>query len=141
MYNNGMPLRLDITPELESQLCEEAAKYGLDTSEYIVQTLQSQLAQTQSSDAPHLSETETRLLQKINEGLPPETWQHYNTLIEKRQAETLTPDEHTTLIRLSDRIEELNARRMEHLAELARLRRVSLSALMQQLGITAPPHV
>ncbi len=131
-----MALTLDITPELESQLCEEAAKRGLDPSEYIVQTLQSQLAQTQSPDAPRLSETETHLLQKINEGLPPETWQYYNTLIEKRQAETLTPDEHATLIGLSNRIEELNARRIEHLAELARLRQISLSALMQQLGIT-----
>lgn len=75
-------------------------------------------------------------IQKINEGLPPETWQHYNTLIEKRQSETLTPDEHATLIGISDRIEELNARRMEYLAELARLRRIPLSAFMQQLGIT-----
>jgi hypothetical protein len=135
-----MTLRLDITPELESQLCEEAAKYGLDTSEYIVQTLQSQLAQTQSRHTRRLSQTETQLLQKINEGLPPETWQHYNQLIEKRQTETLTPDEHETLIEISDRIEELNARRMEHLAELARLRRISLSAVMQQLGITSPPY-
>lgn len=132
-----MTLTLNITPELESQLSEEAAKNGLEPSEYIVQTLQSRLLQTQSPNAPCLSETETRLLQQINEGLPPETWQHYNELIEKRQAETLTPDEHAALIGLSDRIEELNACRMEHLAELARLRQTSLSALMQQLGITA----
>ena len=135
-----MTLRLDITPELESQLSEEAAKRGLEPSEYIVQTLQSRLAQPQSSDAPRLSETETQLLQKINEGLQPETWQHYNKLIEKRQAETLTPDEHETLIGISDRIEELNARRLEHLAEFARSRGTSLSAVMKQLGITAPPY-
>ncbi len=135
-----MTLRLDITPELESQLSEEAAKRGLEPSEYIVQTLQSRLAQPQSSDAPRLSETETQLLQKINEGLQPETWQDYNKLIEKRQAETLTPDEHETLIGISDRIEELNARRLEHLAEFARSRGTSLSAVMKQLGITAPPY-
>lgn len=135
-----MTLRLEITPELESQLRAEATKHGLEPDAYVVQALQSQLAQTQSPKTPHLSETETRLLQTINEGLPPETWQHYNKLIEKRQAETLTPDEHKTLVELSDRIEELNARRIEHLAELARLRQTSLSALMQQLGITAPPY-
>jgi len=61
-----------------------------------------------------------------------------NELIAKRRAETLTPDEHAALIALSDQIEDLNARRVECLAELARLRQLSLSELMQQLGLKLP---
>jgi predicted ATPase len=81
------------------------------------------------------------LLQQINQGLPQETWQRYHELIDKRRAESLTPDEHATLIALSDQIEELNARRVGYLVELARLRQTPLEALMQQLGIQTLPYV
>jgi hypothetical protein len=82
-----------------------------------------------------LSREEAALLQQINKGLPEEVWQRYRALVARRRAETLTPEEHKELIELSDRMEEVNARRMEHLVELARLRRMSLEAVMQQLGI------
>jgi len=136
-----MTLTIDITPELEAQLREEAAKRGLDAREYIVKTLREHLRQTQNQRAPSLPEAEAGLLQKINEGLPPEIWRRYDELFAKRRAETLTPEEQNTLIALSDQIEELNARRIEYLVELARLRQTSLPALMQELGIKAPPYV
>ena len=135
-----MVLTIEITPELESQVREQAKQQGLGADEYVVNILQEHLRHTQQHDARRLSETESRLLQQINEGLPPEMWRRYNELTAKRRAETLTPDEHAALIALSDQIEELNAHRLESLAELARLRQISLSELMQQLGIKAPPH-
>lgn len=84
---------------------------------------------------------ETTLLQKINQGLPLATWQRYHELVAKRRAETPTPEEHAGLIALSNQIEEAHARRMEYLVELARLRQISLEALMEQLGIKTPEYV
>ena len=136
-----MTLTIDITPQLESQLRKAAAKQGLDASEYVINTLQEHLRHAQNDGTPHLTEREFCLLQQINLGLPEETWQHYHELIAKRRAETLTPDEQATLIEISDQIEKLNVNRVKHLVELARLRKVSLSALMQQLGIEALSYV
>lgn len=131
-----MTLTLDIQPELEAQLQAEAAKAGLDTNTFILNALGERLHQRQTGALPpHVSREEAELLQKINAGLPEEVWQRYRALIGKRRAETLTPEEHTELIALSDQIEEANARRIEHLAELARLRNTSLEDLMQQLEI------
>lgn len=135
-----MALTIEITPELESQVREQAEQQGLGAGEYVVNILQEHLRHTHRLDAPYLPEREGRLLQQINEGLSPDMWRRYNELIAKRRAEILTPDEHAALIALSDQIEELNARRIECLAALARLRQTSLSALMQQLGITTPPY-
>jgi hypothetical protein len=103
--------------------------------------LEEHVRHIQRRSIPCLREDEAHLLQQINQGLPQETWQRYHELIDKRRAESLTPDEHATLIALSDQIEELNARRVGYLVELARLRQTPLEALMQQLGIQTLPYV
>jgi hypothetical protein len=64
----------------------------------------------------------------------------YHELIEKRRAGTITTDEYTELLELTDEVETLHAQRIEHLAELARLRGISLAEVMQQLGIQTPPN-
>ncbi len=136
-----MMLTINITPALEAQLRDEAAKEGLDADAYIVQTLEERLRHPQDRRPPCLAEAEARLLQQINQGLPQEMWQRYHELLDKRREERLTPDEQAALIVLSDHIEEVNAHRIEHLVELARLRQTSLETLMQHLGIKAPPYV
>jgi hypothetical protein len=83
----------------------------------------------------YLPREEVRLLEKINEGLSPETWQRYRALKAKRDAATLTPEEHAELIALSDMIEAWNVRRLEFVAELARLREVPFPELVRQLGL------
>jgi len=135
-----MTLTIEINPDLEKQLRDLAAKAGLEPGDYVVNTLREWLSQAHQTQAPHLAEIESELLQQINEGLPQEVWQCYNELVEKRRRETLTPDEHAALIKLSDEIEGANARRFEKLVELAELRRVSLEDLMRELGIKAPAH-
>jgi hypothetical protein len=75
------------------------------------------------------------LLEKINEGLSAQTWQRYHELKAKRDAATLTPEEHAELIVLSDAIEAWNVRRLELVAELARLREVPFPELVRQLGL------
>ena len=135
-----MTLTIEISPELESQVREQAAQHGLSADEYVVNVLRQYLRETERTKASCLPETEARLLEQINEGFPPDWWRHYDELTEKRRTETLTPEEQTTLISLSDQIEELNARRIQHLIELARLRQTSLPELMEQLGIKPPPY-
>lgn len=91
--------------------------------------------------APSLPQAEAELLLKINQGAPSEIQRRYDELIGKRRAESLTSDEYEDLLRLTDQIEKLEARRMEYLAELARRRRTSLAELMENLGIRPPAHV
>ena len=90
--------------------------------------------------APSLPPRESELLARINEGLPQRVADRYQELIGKRQAASLTSEEYAELLRLTDEVEELNAERIKHLAELARLRKTSLSNLMTELGIQTPPN-
>src|SRR5262245_37038433 len=69
--------------------------------------------------APCLSQPEAELLQNINRGLPEAARQRYADLMAKRDEETLTPEEHAELLRLTDQAERLQAERMESLVALA----------------------
>ena len=90
--------------------------------------------------APSLPRAESELLLKINQGASPDVQKRYGKLIAKRRAETLTPDEYDELLRLTEQTEALEARRVEYLAELARLRNTTLAALMKDLGIRKPAY-
>lgn len=91
--------------------------------------------------APSLTATESELLLKINQGIPTELQPQFNQLVAKRQAFLLSKAEHAELMQLSERIEQLDAERVEHLAALAKLRQRSLSEIMQDLGIQPPTCV
>lgn len=90
--------------------------------------------------APSLSSQETNLLSKINRGLPPDFIAQYQALVQKRRAGALSTAEQEELLRLSDQVEHFEAERVRALAELASLRGTSLSRLMAELGIQAPPN-
>jgi hypothetical protein len=90
--------------------------------------------------APSLRQSETKLLRKINRGLPPTIQQRYNDLTVKRREETLTPAEHDELLTLIDRIERADAERAQALTNLAQLREVPVTALMTELGIQPPSY-
>jgi hypothetical protein len=90
--------------------------------------------------APGLPLEEAELLLKINRGIPPETRARYDELVAKREAETLTPEEHEELLGLVEQVESLQAERVEHLTRLTRLRGISLGALMDDLGIRRTDH-
>jgi preprotein translocase subunit SecA len=85
--------------------------------------------------APSLSKEESRLLEKINQGLPPELQQRYDELTARRQAETMTSAEHQELLALIDRIERADVERVQALTELAQRRGISVVKLMAELGI------
>ena len=76
---------------------------------------------------------EIDLLRRIYRELPHEVADRYRMLMEKRRAETLTEAEHAELIRLTDQSEQLQAERIKSLAELAHLRRIPLTKLVEDL--------
>ena len=84
---------------------------------------------------------EAQLLHKINQGIEEELRTQYQTLRAKKEAETLTLPEYNTLIQLSNQIEQFGAQRLEALANLAQLRSISLSELMETLGIQPVTYV
>jgi len=88
-----------------------------------------------------LPQTEAELLLKINQGIPSNIQRDYKELVAKRDDEILTEDEHQQLLQLTEGIEKIQAQRIENLAELSRLRGISLTALMENLGIHATNHV
>ena len=137
-----MIITIEIAPDLEQQLRQEAARAGLTPDAYIMQAVQERLTQTshRHHSAPRLSPEEAQLLAKINLGLSPAEWERYHALVARRKAEILTPDEQTELIALSDRLEEANAQRIGYLAELARVRHTTLDAVMSELGLMPESH-
>src|SRR5437879_3741217 len=62
--------------------------------------------------APRLSTSESDLLLIINRGLPEDLQRRYRELIAKRGQQTLSPEEQSELLRLSDQVEQLEAERL-----------------------------
>lgn len=91
--------------------------------------------------APSLPKREAELLLAISEGLPEDDQRRYDELTAKSLDETLTPKEERSLLSLIKRSEANQARRIELLSELARLRGVSLVTLMADLGIGTPEPI
>jgi hypothetical protein len=87
-----------------------------------------------------LSEREAELLFKINRGLPPAAQRRLNELIDKRRAEAISAKELRELKKLTDQIVKSDAKRLELLTELARLRNVPLRKLIKRLGLKPVPH-
>lgn len=90
--------------------------------------------------APHLDPEESKLLARVNAGLPADLKSRLAVLQKKRDTGSLTDAEAEELLTLSDRVEQLHAERLEALADLAKLRGTTLTALMDQLGIRFPDN-
>lgn|SRR5262249_22557594 len=98
------------------------------------------IALTAARRAPHLKPEESKLVARINEGLPEDLKSRLACLEDKRDEGSLTEEESSELLSLSDRAERLHAERLEALSELARLRGTTLPALMEKLGIRFPEN-
>ncbi len=125
-----MNLSLDLSPELEERLREKAASAGINPQACAVKLLESQLTETQLSEV-----SETDLLLQATRGLPESIWQRYHELMDLRQAEQLSSDEHEELKRLTSTVESAHVRRLEFVAELAKRRGVGLREMMDELGL------
>lgn len=89
---------------------------------------------------PTLSQRESELLMKINEGLPPALQERLSELVAKRRAEIISAKELRELKKLTGQVEKLDAERLGLLTELAFLRRVPVRKLIKQLGLKPVPH-
>lgn len=81
------------------------------------------------------SDKETKLIHKINfvfESFPSQRYEELNT---KFKSNTLTKDEYEELLKLSDKSEMLNSKRLEYITEVANIRRQTLEEVMHNLGI------
>lgn len=83
----------------------------------------------------------SELIVKINQSIPESIQHRFNDLIAKRQSLVLTDAEQAELIDLTEQIEDLDVKRIEYLAQLAQLRKRSLSEVMQDLNIQPPACV
>lgn len=90
--------------------------------------------------APSIPNTEVQLLTQINQGLSAQEQARWTQLEQKRQAETLRPEEHQELLKLNDQMEQLNVVRIQALTKLAFIRQISITTLMQNLGIRTPNY-
>ena len=79
------------------------------------------------------------LLRKINQTLLPETMmERYVVLQEKMETENLPDTEYQELLTLVEQEEKIRNKRFQYLLELSQLRGVSLTELMNTLGLNMP---
>ncbi len=83
--------------------------------------------------APHLSNRESELLQKINAGYPDGITKRYEYLLSQSKKQTISTAEQEELIGTSDLFEAFDVKRIELLIELAQLRNVSLDELLENM--------
>jgi hypothetical protein len=90
------------------------------------------------AEVPHLSEQEAGLLRKINQPFPMAQQKRYELLRRNRQAKRLPATDEREFMNLTKEREQFEVERLQSLAELARLREISLPELLQVLGIKTP---
>lgn len=83
---------------------------------------------------------EAALLAKVNRGFSDAWWARYHLLLNRRNQETLTTEQHRELLRLTDQFEQREAKRLQALVQLADLRQQPLRSLMKDLGLSAKTH-
>jgi len=138
--------QVELTEEQNETLERRAASEGRSVSDLIRAGVDVVLRKADSivigeaKSVPRLSKRESELLLAINRGLPAKLAERYWILVSRRRSETLTPEEHQELLQLTDEVERLQAERIEHLAELARLRGKPLGVVMEELGIRPSPN-
>jgi hypothetical protein len=123
-------ITVDLPVEIVQQLELQAKQQGLDpqqlASDLIVEILGKQSTEKEVS--------EIDLLQRVNLGFGDEWWTLYQSLIELRQSETLTEDEHLQLIEMSDALELANVDRIKALIVIAQLRGCDVKDVMKSLN-------
>lgn len=85
--------------------------------------------------APELPKSEAGLLRNINRGMPDALQKRYRELMTSRRSETLTESEQAELLHLTNQVEKHEAERLKYFTELARIRKISLTELLDELGI------
>ncbi len=128
-----MSLTIELDDQLAQAVREIAHREGLEPRALVENAVRARVGYVK---APGTREDE--LLAAIGERLAVPVWTRYRELSTKRGEETLTPQEHEELVRLSDAIEVWHARRVELVTDLARIRSEPFPKLMERLGLASP---
>lgn len=129
---------LQQSPNLAMRLSEQSARCGIDPEWLVLLAVEDHLQRVSPIAASH---DEARLLREINQGFPEAVWLRYRELKTKRDARTLSDPKQQELRQLTNDIKLRNARRLEQVMELARLRRQPLDDVLDELGIRDPGYV
>jgi hypothetical protein len=95
------------------------------------------LSQRKQPRPETLSAEESKLIKRINRGIPVEIGNRQKQLSRKRKKQALTDAEHAELVKLTDEVERRDADRAAALLKLAKLRRTPIRRLMKLMGIHA----
>lgn len=129
-----MALTIDLPTQIENQFRKEAARHGENLESFLVKLLEQSSFLKESGKIVE-DFTESELLKKVDLDISETEWGNYRRLISLRNAECLTEKEHKNLIKLGDKIELANAKRLKYLLKLAQIRNVSIEKIMQDLNI------
>ena len=130
-----MSLVLQINPSLEKRMRQNANQKGIELNQFIVQVLELNFPEEKSKPKT-IAKHEAQMLQKIELAIPVETWERYHILRAKQQNETINAEERAEYAAANQKIEAANVQRLAALIELAKIRKVSLDEVLNQLGLT-----
>ncbi len=120
-------------------LLKDVAQMPLIELERFVQAVNGLITQKKTMDKSY---RERFLLGKINQTvLSKEKTERYRLLVQKLEAETISDDEYTEFMQLTEEEEQIRYERLTYLVELAQLRSITLPQLMEKLGLNPPAHV
>jgi hypothetical protein len=133
--NTFMSLTIQLPSLLEQQIRDNAVRQGISLENLVAQILASGINRLDLEGDQKIREAE--LLQRIRLTVAPEAeLGEYYRLSVLRQAEQLQADEYERLVGLTHRVEAIHAERLKYVAELARLRGISLRQTMADLGLS-----
>ena len=86
--------------------------------------------------APRIPQVEADLLLEINRGLPVRMRSRLDELLAVQETGVLADAEQAELIQLTNRLEEIDTRRIQLIGELARLRKQPVAAIIREFQLS-----
>lgn len=123
------------TITIDARLAEAYNQAPAPRRKKVLLAIKQALQEPVQTKVPRLSKKETELFLIINQSLPAEQQQRIEALTEKMEFESITDAEQAELLRLTDAMESGQVKRLRAVAELAKVRNVSLGEMMRQLGL------
>jgi len=121
--------------EIAEKLNEDVVRVQMEMNRFRAKVRYSLNFSEDTTEKDENVKREADLLLEINIVFPAEKRQRYNELYAKFQNGNMAEWERAELVELSDEFEILNAKRLEYLGELAKLRGQSLGEVIKDLGI------
>jgi hypothetical protein len=116
-----------------SEIYDSAANLGNQDFDLFFRKLT--ILNAHRNNAPIVKSEESELLLKINSGFPAQKWERLQYLDWKMESSGLNEKESAESLKLAVSYENYTVDRLQLLIKLAKLRKVTLEEIMQQLGI------